>query len=154
MNHLLRNPLTNALGLAIFSAFYGIIFILTSGHREFINLLYYNNGVGQNFFWQGWSTFLASGHHAYIAYILIAVSILVILMLLLRRRPYDEYHTQVLIQCLAVATILTLTAIALFYLTILSDPNGIIEKFTFFIVVHWTTVVLADLVYVLVCRWG
>ena len=74
-------------------------------------------------------------------------------MLLFRRRPYDEYHTFKLIQCLVIATILTLIAIAGFYLMILSDSNGIVEKFTLFIVIHWTTVVLADLVYVFVCRW-
>ena len=153
MKHLLKNPLTNAIGLSIFSGFYGLIFIQTSGHREFIELLYYDQGNGKNSFWQGWSSFLASGRQAYIAYVLIAISILVVLTLLLRRRPYDEYHTQVLINCLAVATILTLTAIAIFYLAILSDPNGIVEKFTFFITIHWTTVVLSDLVYVYICRW-
>ena len=52
-----------------------------------------------------------------------------------------------------VAAILTLIAIAVFYLMILSDPNGIVEKFTLFIVINWTTVVLSDLVFVLVCRW-
>ena len=75
-------------------------------------------------------------------------------MLLIRRRPYDEYHTANLIQCLVAAAVLTLMAIAAFYLMILSDPNGIVEKFTLFIVINWATVVLADLAYVLVCKWG
>jgi len=153
MKQLLKNPLTNALGLSIFSTFYGLIFILTSGHREFIDILYYaQRGKGSSFL-ESWSAFLANGYQAYIAYALIAISVVVVLMLLLRRRPYDEYHTQVLTHCLAVATILTLAAIAIFYLAILSDPNGIIEKFTLFITIHWSTVVLADLVYVIVCRW-
>lgn len=153
MKYLLKNPLTNALGLTTFSAFYGMIFILTSKNRDFGNILYYSQGNSRNPFWQGWGSFLASGHHAYLAYILMALSVIVVLMLLFRRRPYDEYHTEVLIQCLAVSTILTLAAIALFYIAILSDPNGIIEKFTLFIAIHWATVVLADLVYVFICRW-
>lgn len=153
MNNLLKNPVTNAIGLSIFTAFYGLIFIITSGHQEFVNLLYYERLSVVQPFWSAWSTFLALGYHAYIAYSLIALSTLIVLMLLLRRHPYDEYHADVLIKCLAVAAILTLAAIALFYLLILSEPNGIVEKFTLFIVIHWGTVVLADLVYVLMCRW-
>ncbi|MGE4271864.1 MAG: hypothetical protein ACRKFN_01050 [Desulfitobacterium sp.] len=153
MKHLLKNPAINAIGLGIFSAFYGLIFIMTSGHMEFENLLYYNGATTLEPFWTGWSNFLASGYQAYIAYALIALSSVVVLMLLMRKHPYDEYHADVLIQCLAVATILTLAAIAIFYLMVLSNANGIVEKFTLFIVIHWATVVLADLVYVLVCRW-
>lgn len=154
MKRIIRNPLTNAVGIILFSAFYGLIFIVTSKHAEFENLLHYcfTKQKSTNF-WKEWSTFLDSGYHAYIAYVMIALTALVVVLLLLRRHPYDEYHTSLLIQCLAVAAVLTLMAIAIFFLMILSDPNGIIEKFTLFIVIHWTTVVLADLIYVLLCRW-
>lgn len=154
MNRLLKNPATNAVCISLFTAFYGLIFIMTSGHSEFESLLYYS-GTKQsvNSFWNDWSNFLAAGHHIYIAYALIAFTLLVVALLILRHHPYDEYHTWLLSQCLSVAIVLTLIAIAIFYLMILSDPNGIIEKFTLFIVIHWTTVVLADLAYVLLCGW-
>lgn len=154
MKSILKNPGINAVCISLFTSFYGLIFIVTSGHVEFESLLYYNQATSIHPFWAGWSSFLASGYHAYIAYVLIAITILVVLMLLFRRRPYDEYHVANLIQCLAAAAVLTLIAIAVFYLMVLSDSNGIVEKFTLFIVIHWTTVVLADLVYVLVCRWS
>lgn len=153
MKSILKNPAINAVCISLFTAFYAIIFIVTSGHVEFESLLYYSRTTSIHPFWTGWSSFLASGHHVYIAYALIVITILVVLMLLFRRHPYDEYHTDNLIQCLAVAAILTLIAIAGFYLMILSDSNGVVEKFTLFIVIHWTTVVLSDLVYVFVCRW-
>lgn len=153
MKNILKNPVVNALCISMFTVFYGLIFIVTSGHIEFKRLLYYSRSTSIYPFWTDWSRFLASGHHIYIAYALIAITVLIVLMLLFRRRPYDEYHVANLIQCLAAATILTLIAIAGFYLMVLSDSNGIIEKFTLFIVIHWATVVLADLVYVLVCRW-
>jgi hypothetical protein len=153
MKGLLKYPAVNAVCISLFSAFYGLIFIITSGHIEFKSLLYYSRAAKIYPFWTAWSSFLASGHHVYIAFALIVITMLVVLMLLIRRRPYDEYHTANLIQCLVVAAILTLIAIAVFYLMILSDPNGIVEKFTLFIVINWTTVVLADLVFVLVCRW-
>lgn len=153
MKSILKNPKINAVCISLFTAFYGLIFIVTSGHVEFERLLYYSRSTGIHPFWTLWSNFLASGYHAYIAYVLIAITVLVVIMLIFRRRPYDEYHVDNLIQCLAVATVLTLIAIAAFYIMILSDSNGIIEKFTLFIVIHWVTVVLADLVYVFVCRW-
>ena len=154
MKRILRSPEANAVCISLFTAFYGLIFIVTSGHSEFKNLLYYSSAKHSvDPFWEGWSDFLAAGNHVYIAYALIVITILVVVLLILRRRPYDEYHISLLSQCLSVAAVLTLIAIAIFYLVILSDPNGIVEKFTFFIVIHWTTVVLADLAFVLLCRW-
>lgn len=154
MKRILRHPAINAICISLFTAFYGLIFYTTSRRTEFKNLLYYS-GTKQtnNPFWEGWSNFLAARYHAYIAYAMIAITLLVVILLMLRRHPYDEYHTSLLTQCLAVATVLTLIAIAVFYLLILSNSNGIVEKFTLFIVIHWVTVVLADLVYVILCRW-
>jgi heme exporter protein D len=154
MKYFLKHPLSNAVCISLFTLFYGLIFILTSRHIEFGSLLYYKDTANKaNTFWESWSSFLASGKHSYIAYIMFAITILIVILLMLRRHPYDEYHTSLLVQCLAVAVILTLIAIAIFYLLVLSDPNGIIEKFTLFIAIHWITVVLADLVYVILCRW-
>ena len=154
MKSLLRRPFVNALCISLFTAFYGLIFIITSRHIEFENLLYYSRvSYNTDSFWTDGSNFLAAGHQAYIAYALIAITILVVVMLLLRKHPYDEYHISLLNGCLTVAIVLTLIAIAIFYLMILSDPNGIVEKFTLFITIHWTVVVLADLSFVLLCRW-
>ncbi|MEL7623828.1 MAG: hypothetical protein AAGU12_09585 [Clostridiales bacterium] len=153
MNRILRHPAANGICISLFSAFYALIFIITSGHREFTNLLYYSRHPQISSFWGSWSGFLAAGRHAYIAYGLLAITILVVILLFLRRRAYDEYHTALLIQCLIVALVLTLIAIAAFFLIILSDANGIVEKFTLFITIHWATVVLADFTYVTLCRW-
>ena len=154
MKRLLSHPVTNAVGISIFSVFYALIFVMTSEHLEFQRLLYYSRDYRNNAdFWNAWSGFLNAGHQKYIAYVLIAVTVLIVTLLLLRRRLYDEYHLSILMQCLAVAVVLTLLSIALLYLMILSDSNGIVEKFTLFITIHWVTVVLADFVYVLICRW-
>ncbi len=154
MKRVLRHTSTNAICISLFTAFYALIFITTSRHIEFVNLLYYNSTKHNDCpFWKSWSSFLFAGHHVYVAYVLIAITILIVVMLTLRRHDFDEYHTSLLLQCLAVAAVLTLIAIALFYLMILSDSNGIVEKFTLFIIIHWTTVVLSDLVYVILCRW-
>lgn len=153
MNRLLRNPITNAVCISAFTAFYSLIFIITSGHVELRGLLYYNREPHiASTFWEAWSGFLAAGYQQYIAYVLIAITLLVVVLLLLRR-SYDEYHVQILTQCFVIALALTMIAIALFFLLIISDSNGIVEKFTMFITIHWVTVVLADLSYILICRW-
>jgi len=150
MKRLLKSPAINAICISVFTTFYALIFFVTSKNIQFENSLFY---LEANSFWSAWSNFLADGHQRYIAFALIAVTVLIVVLLIVRRQPYDEYHTSILTHCLVVAAVLTLVAIAIFYLMILNEPNGIIEKFTFFIVIHWATVVLANLTYVLLCRW-
>ena len=154
MKRLFRLPMTNAVCVSLFTAFYALVFITTSRGPRWGSLLQ-AGGPQQKAasFWEGWSGFLANGYHGYIAWGMIAVTILVVVLLMLRCHPYDEYHTSLLTQCLAVASVLTLIAIAIFYLMILRDPSGIVAKFTLFIIVNWTTVVLSDLAFVLLCRW-
>ena len=155
MNRILKYRATNGICLSVVSAFYALVFILTSGNAEFIALLQYDAGPDADGSFLGWwSGFLAAGHQVYIACALLALTALVIVLLALRRRPYDEYHMARLMHCLIVALVLTMLAIAIFFLLILSDTSCIVEKFMFFITAHWGTVVLADLVYVLLYRRG
>lgn len=153
MKRMLRSPITNAVGLSIFTAFYASIIILTAGQRGVEALAV---SAGPQLFrglWTRWSEFLASGYHIYMACAVIAVTVVVVLMLLRRRRAYDEYHTGHLLNCLAAASILTLCCIAAFALLIALDPLQIALKFMLFITIHWVTVVLADAAYVFLCRW-
>lgn len=144
MNKLIRNPITNAIGLGLFSAFYGVIFL------GFSNLISSLTGQSKKSFWIFWDGVLTSGGHQYIAFVLIALSFIVII-LLFRHKPYDEYHTAILINCLLTALILTLAAIAVLFLVILADPVGAIGKITFFVSLNWITVVAANLIYLLFC---
>ena len=150
MKQILKSPMVNAICISLFTIFYTLIFIIANKNIDFKDSVNYENASS---LWALWLNFLAAGHQLYIAYVLAAVTMLVVVLLLLRRHPYDEYHTSKLTHCLVVATILTMIAIAIFYVLILYDPNNIIEKFTLFIVIHWATVVFANLTYVLLCRW-
>ena len=88
----------------------------------------------------------------YVAIPMICVTVIIIVMLLMRRQGYDEYHVAILSKCLITAIFLTLLAIAAFYLIILFDPTDIDKKFAVFIDIHWVTVVLSDFAYVVLCR--
>jgi len=149
MKRILKSPLINAVCIGLFSTFYSLVFFIAYENIDFEYSVNYENTSS---LWVMWRDFLYAGHQIYIAFALIAVTILVVVLLALRRRPYDEYHTSILTHCLVVAAVLTMIAIAIFYVAILNNPNSIIEKFTLFIVIHWTTVVFANLTYVLLCR--
>ena len=160
MKRALKSPVFNAVCLCLFTAFYSLIFIGASGHEGFEKILYYSryaeerqSQISGHAFLVNWSRFLADGSQKYIALVLIALTIVVVILLLSRRKPYDEYHVDRLVSCLVIAFILTMIAIALFYISVLSVSDGIVESFTLFIVIHWATVIFADLVYVLLCRW-
>jgi len=149
MKRILKSPLINAVCISLFTIFYTLVFLIAYENIDFENSVNYENASS---LWIMWRDFLFAGHQVYIAYALITVTILVVVLLILRRRPHDEYHTSILTHCLVVAAVLTMIAIAVFYVVILNDPNSIIEKFTLFIVIHWAMVVFANLTYVLLCR--
>lgn len=153
MNRLLKHPATNAICLSIFSGFYATLFIVFSRVDTALSqMLYYRDPDGPASFMTRWSGFLASGNLSYLAYGFLGLTAVVIIMLIIRRRPYDEYQMTILRNCLAVALALTLVAIALFYWFIMINPFGIVEKFTLFVAINWATVLLADIVYILLCR--
>ena len=156
MKRLLRFPAFNAICVGLFSAFYATVFLVTASSDKFAETLYYvrltGKPVAYNAFWRRWNLLLARGEHKYIAFVLIALTAVVVVMLLLRRRPYDEYHVDRLLSYLVAAIFLTLMMIAVFYLLILFDSSGVVDKFTMFITINWSTVVAADFVYVLMYR--
>ena len=145
MNRFFRHPATNAVGISVFTLFYSIIFL------AFSDRIQSQTGLAINPFWKTWDDFLTAGGHRYVAFVLIVLTVLVVAFLLIKHKPYDEYHTTILVKCLAISVVLTLAAIAVFFVVVLIDPTGIIRKFTLFITVNWSTVVLADLAYLLLC---
>ena len=145
MNKFFRHPVTNAAGISVFSIFYSIIFL---GFSDYIQS---QTHLATHPFLKMWDSFLDFGGHKYIAIILLALTALIVTLLFIKHKPYDEYHTTILIKCLAISVILILAAIAVFFVVVLIDPTQIISKFTLFISANWTMVVLSDLIYLLLC---
>ena len=146
MNRFFRHPATNAIGLAIFSAFYGVIFL------GFSPRLLTGTGESQLGAWKAWDVFLLANGHRWLAVILLALTALAIVILLRHRSVYDEYHTAILLRCLAAAVVLALAGIGGFFALVLLDPVGIVSKLALMVSINWASVVLADLGYLLVCR--
>lgn len=153
MNRFLKRPVINAVCLSLFTAFYALVFIMTANSAAWKIHLGSSCSETASPLFSVWHDFLRAGGHAFLAYGLIAVTAVVVFLLLRRRKPYDEYHISLLKNCLVISLLLCLAAIALFYLAVLSDTSGILEKFTLFVVLNWGTIVFADLAFVLLCQW-
>lgn len=147
MINLLKKPIYNIILISIFTAFYTALFLYTSGssYHHFMEV-----GTSANSAMALWNAFLLAGNQRYIAYTLLALTVLVVVLLLFRR-PFDEYHRTLLANCLIVAMILILLCIAVFFLLVLFDPTAVVEKFMLFATLQWATIVVSNLFYLLIC---
>lgn len=109
-------------------------------------------GVCGNSFWNSWTIFLLKGNLKYLGYIYILLAFAVVTLSFTRKRDYDEYQTGILEKGLVIAGIVMILIFPLALLLVLSDSNYSIETLVFLVVSHWTTVLIADLSYVI--KWG
>lgn len=145
---LLRKPIVNAAIILLVTAFYSLVFILTSGHMEFESILNHSNTLN-NAFWNNWSVFLAQGNLKYIGYAYIVFALFIVILTTIKKRDYDEYQVGILEKGLIIAGLVMILMLPLALLLVLSDPNYAIETLIFLVVAHWTTVLVADLIYVI-----
>ena len=146
-----RKPLVNAVIISIISIFYAFIFDMTSGHIEFERIL--NHAVTLSSpFWNGWSDFLKQGNMKYIGYAYIAIAVIIVILSIIRKRDYDEYQIGILEKGFIVmgATMVLLFPIEL--IKVLSDHLYCVEYMMFLVVIHWSTVMIVDLIYVI--KWS
>ena len=154
MKRFLSHPAINAICLAMLSTFYAVVTLLNENKIVLESTQYYDRQHDRlSFIFEKWTVFLSNGYLKYLIISLIALTTLAVIMLLFKKHSYDEYHVKILEKCLITALILTIISIGIFYLTILVNPDGIIVKFTLFAMIHWMTIILADLFYVFKFNW-
>lgn len=146
-----RKPLVNAVIISIISFFYAFIFDVTSGHIEFERILDHRV-TSSSPFWNGWSDFLKQGNMKYIGCAYIAIAVIIVILSIIRKRDYDEYQIGILEKGIIVmgATMVLLFPIAL--ISILSDHSYAVEDIMFLVVIHWSIVLISDLMYVI--KWS
>ena len=153
MIRLLRYPAVNGIFISLFSVFYSAIFIITAGHIEFQRILYYTiESQKYRPFWSDWAAFLYAGNQKYIGYAILIITLSIIVLLTKRRRPYDEYQVQILANCFMTAGLIIICAVAFLFSCILSEHAGAVEKLTLFAIIHWISVLIADLIFVVYCH--
>ncbi|MDD4729733.1 MAG: hypothetical protein PHN55_13430 [Dysgonamonadaceae bacterium] len=149
----LRYPFVNGTFVSLFTSFYAFILIFTSKHIEFQNILYYTKAKAANSNNLSiWGEFLYNGNQKYIGMAMIVLTVLIIILLVLRKNLYDEYHVEILSKCFLAAGFITICLVAIFFFLILSEPTAIVEKITLFVILHWMSMLVADLIFIITCR--
>lgn len=148
---MIRSPKINAAVILIITAFYSLVFILTSEHVEFEHILSHSSTINSAF-WNKWSAFLVQGNMKYIGYVYIILTVVIIVLSFARKQNFDEYQTGILERGLITAGIAIACLFPLALLLILSDPSYSVETMILLVVVHWSVVLIADLVYIL--KWS
>ena len=141
---IVRNPKASAALILGVTAFYSLVFIVTSGHIEFERLLNHSRTLSSPF-WNGWSDFLALGGMKYVGYAYIVLALAVVMLSFLRKRDYDEYQAELLSKGFIAAGIVMVCLFPLALLLILSDRNYAVEAMMFLAAAHWAAVLVADL---------
>ena len=83
---------------------------------------------------------------------MIALTVLIIALLILRKSSYDEYHVGILSGYFLIAGLITICLVAILFFLILSEPIAIVEKITLFVILHWMSMLVADLIFIITCR--
>ena len=148
---ILRNPKVNAAIILFITTFYSLVFILTSGHIELERILNHASTLNSAF-WNAWSAFLTQGNLKYIGYAYFVLAAAIVLLSLIRKQNYDEYQTGILEKGLIVSGIAMACLFPMALVLVLSDPNYAIEALMLLVIMHWSTVLIADLAYVI--KWG
>ena len=131
----LKNPMTNAIYIALITAIYAIIFIVSS---EFVFLSD-----------SRWSLFIQNKNMKYVGLGMIGVAIIIDTFSALRRKKFDEYQ------------IITLEKIMLFngsFLNIIFPlslfilifvPAYFVETIFFFILFQWLCMIITEITYLI-----
>lgn len=142
---IIRNPKISAAIILIITAFYSLVFTLTSGHIEFERMLNHQPTL-KSAFWNTWSAFLARGNMIYIGYAYIVLAVAIVILSFLRKQDYDEYQTNILEKGFIATGIVMVCLFPIALICTLSDPNYSIETIMLLVVVHWFAVLIADLI--------
>lgn len=145
---ILRKPLANAAIISVISIFYALVFIVISGHIEFERILNHAATLNSTF-WNGWSDFLKQGNMKYIGYAYIILSLAIVGISFLRKKDYDEYQIGILEKGIIVMGIAMIFLFPIAFLLVLSDSTYCIETMMLLTIVHWSIVLVVDLIYVI-----
>lgn len=143
---ILKYPKINALLISIISTVYALLFIATSGHIEFTRQFSHPATLNSGF-WNSWSSFVRGGSMKYIGYIIIALTVGIIILTILKKRTYDEYQINILAKGFIAAGIITVLMLPFILVLVLSDKNYAIETLFLFMAVQWIAVLVVDLIY-------
>ena len=85
----------------------------------------------------------------YIGYAYIILALAIVIVSFIKKRDYDEYQTSILEKAVITMGVALVFFFPVALLLVLSDPSYSIEALMFLLVAHWSSVLIADLIYVI-----
>ena len=131
----LKNPMANAVYVALITAIYAAIFIVSS---EFV--MSYENLLSDS----GWASFIISQNMKFVGIGMIGVAIIVDTLSALRRKRYDEYQIVLLEKVFLFNGLFTLSLVVL-----ILAPMYFVETIFALILFQWGVMAITELLYLI-----
>lgn len=133
----ITNKVTNAVFIALLSLVYGGLFLLISGHMEFLSTLPPKASANYGF-WNTWLAFIYDGGLTIIGYTILGITVAIGgLSFFGSYKKLDEYQSSLLLKVIMVSGLITLVSFPLLVINVLSEPLFAIPFTLFFVVVIW-----------------
>ncbi len=128
--------MANALYLAIITASYAAVLIISSEHVS----------VGMNFFSGSvWSEFIMQGNLKHVGLGMIGVTVLVDFCSALRLKRFDEYHTSILGKNLILNGMLAVLLLPIALCIFIAAPEYFVETVFALLIFQWFVIVVIDI---------
>lgn len=148
----LTNKRTNSLFIAGLSLIYGTLFLLISGHMEFLSILPKRNSANMGL-WNAWLNVLYDGGLTYVGYGIFFLAFLIVLMTFSSRaKKFDEYQGSILTKVIFMAGLVVALFSPLVIVNILSEPHFAVPFILFGLTVLWSFIVVTYLFFLV--RFG
>ena len=134
----LKNPMANAVYVALITAIYAAIFIVSS---EFV--MSYENLLSDS----GWASFIISQNMKFVGIGMIGVAIIVDTLSALRRKRYDEYQIVLLEKVFLFNGLFTAVLFPLSLVVLILAPMYFVETIFALILFQWGVMAITELCY-------
>ena len=136
----LKNPMANAVYVALITAIYAAIFIVSS---EFV--MSYENLLSDS----GWASFIISQNMKFVGIGMIGVAIIVDTLSALRRKRYDEYQIVLLEKVFLFNGLFTAVLFPLSLVVLILAPMYFVETIFALILFQWGVMAITELLYLI-----
>lgn len=136
----LKHPMSNAVYVALITAVYAAIFIVSSEFTTNYETLLSNS-------W--WASFIASKGIKFVGVGMIGIAIVIDILSALRRKKYDEYQVIVLEKVLLINGFFAAILFPLSLFALVFAPTYFVEITFGFILLQWVVIVIIEISYLI-----
>ena len=136
----LKNPMVNAIYVALITAIYAAIFIVSS---EFV--MSYSNLLSESW----WASFIISRNMKFVGVGMISVSIIADILSAIRRKRYDEYQIVLLEKVFLFNGVFTAVLFPVSLTVLILAPVYFVETIFALIFFQWVVMMITELWYLI-----